>query len=65
MIIHSIISQNDIFFTDSISQPSYKNINGGFVEFSYTDGIKRISRLHSTNPHLYLDKHYAPYNIIN
>ena len=64
MIIHSIVSQNDIFCTNSIVQPSYENIKGGFVEINDTNGIKQINRLYSTNPYMYLDKRYTPYSTI-
>lgn len=64
MLIHSIVSENDIFFTDSVSQPVFRNIDGGLIEIDSSVGTGRIRRLHSTNPYLYLDKRYQPYNNI-
>lgn len=63
MLIHSIVSDNDIFFTDSVSKPVYENINGGFIEFENGCCVRRIKRLYSTNPYMYLDSRYLPYNI--
>ncbi len=62
MLIHSIISENDIFFTDSFSQPVFRNIEGGIIEIDSSVDVGKIRRLHSTNPYLYLDKRYQPYS---
>ncbi len=64
MLIHSIVSENDIFFTNSISQPVFRNIKGGLIEIDNSIGTGKIRRLHSTNPYLYLEKRYQPYNSI-
>ncbi len=64
MLIHSIVSENDIFFTDGISSPVFRNINGGLIEVDNSVGAGQIRRLHSTNPHLYLEKRYQPYSSI-
>ena len=64
MLIHSIVSESDIFFTDSIIQPVFRNINGGFIEIDSSVGTGRIKRLYSTNPYLYLEKRYQPYSNI-
>lgn len=64
MLIHSIISENDIFFTNSVSQPVFRNIDGGLLEIDDADDVRRIKRLFSTNPYLYLDKRYQPYSNI-
>ncbi len=64
MLIHSIVSENDIFFTDSIAKPVFQNVNGGFIEIDCDNGDKRIKRLYSTNPFLYLDTRYLPFNNI-
>lgn len=63
-MIYSIVSENDIFLTNEVSQPVFEKINGGMIEINTTNGIKQIKRLYSTNPHLYLDKRYLPYNNI-
>ncbi len=64
MLIHSIVSENDIFFTGGISPPVFRNISGGFIEIDISVGAGQIRRLHSTNPYLYLDKRYQPYSSI-
>lgn len=64
MLIHSIVSESDIFFTDSIAQPVFRNISGGLLEIDNQNGIRQIKRLYSTNPYLYLDKRYQPYSNI-
>lgn len=64
MLIHSIVSENDIFFTNSIISPVYENVNGGFLEIDSRNGVREVRRLYSTNPYLYLDKRYSPYSII-
>lgn len=63
MILHTIISEYDIFKYDE--QPTqFVNIAGGMLEYSVVNGQKQISRLHSTNPYLYLKDEYSPYSII-
>lgn len=57
MILHSIVSPADIFFTADVPKPEYRQIKGGIVELS--GGT--VKRLISTDPRLYLDKRYAPY----
>ncbi len=64
MLIHSIISENDIFFTNSVSAPVYENINGGMLEIENSGGKRQVKRLYSTNPFLYLDKRYSPYSLL-
>ena len=59
-MIHSIVSLSDIFYNedDQPKPPVYRKVRGGLVE---TDG-KRIRRLISTDPGMYLDKRYEPGN---
>ena len=64
MLIHSIVSESDIFYTDSVIQPVFRNINGGLIEVDNSVGMGRIKRLYSTNPYLYLEKRYQPYSNI-
>ena len=40
------------------------NVSGGILEIGEKNGVREIVRLHSTNPHMYLDKRYAPCNIV-
>ena len=65
MILHSIIAMDDIFCKNSVNAPMYKEIDGGILEIDGNEGGYQIKRLHSTNPSLYLDKKYQPYNKIN
>lgn len=68
MVIHSIVSLSDIFYYSGEKECSYtaeiKPIQGGYLEISEQGGEKRIRRLISTNPALYLDKRYQPYTSI-
>lgn len=60
-MIHSIISTDDIFFTENSVQTEYCRIDGGLLELNTVGGKKQVSRLHSTNPYLYLNSRYSPY----
>lgn len=68
MVIHSIVSLSDIFYNSCESEYGYtaetRPIQGGWLEISEQDGEKRIRRLISTNPALYLDKRYLPFTSI-
>lgn len=64
-MIHSIISMDDIFFTESAVKTEYRPISGGLLELNTVDGKKRIRRLHSTDPYLYLDRRFSPYSDIS
>ena len=68
MVIHSIVSLSDIFYNSGESEYCYtaetRPIQGGWLEISEQDGEKRIRRLISTNPALYLDKRYLPFTSI-
>ena len=67
MVIHSIVSLSDIFYNDGENE-SYTAeimpIQGGYLEIAEQNGEKRIRRLISTYPALYLDKRYQPYTSI-
>ncbi len=65
MILHSIISMDDIFCRNSVNAPTYKEVDGGMLELECSGEESYIKRLYSTNPQLYLDKRYTPYNKIN
>lgn len=62
-MIHSIVSMDDIFCNkDSGYQNSVsRSVNGGILELTEYCGEKRISRLYSTDPYMYLDKRYTPF----
>ena len=65
MILHSIIAMDDIFCKNSVNAPMYREIDGGFLEVEGDNDDYQVKRLYSTNPGLYLDKRYQPYNKIN
>ncbi len=65
MILHTIISEYDIFYNAESEQlPQFQNISGGMLEYKINNGEKQITRLHSTNPYLYLKNDYLPYSLI-
>lgn len=64
-MIHSIISMDDIFFTENTVRTEYRPIDGGLLELNTVGGKKQIRRLHSTNPYLYLDRRFSPYSDIS
>ena len=57
MIIHSIVSPDDIFRlpNDDARQTEFMPIEHGFVEL---DGRRMVKRVISTNPQDYLNKKY-------
>lgn len=59
-MIHSIISMDDIFFTENTVRTEYQKIGGGLLELNTVGGEKRVCRLHSTDPYLYLNRRYSP-----
>lgn len=63
MILHTIISEYDIFKgTDDAPMPQFTNIAGGIEEYRVnSDGKREMVRLHSTNPYLYLKGEYSPF----
>ncbi len=65
MILHSIISMDDIFCRNAVNAPMYKEINGGILELERNGEEAYVKRLYSTDPRMYLDNRYAPYNKVN
>ena len=69
MIIHSIVSNYDIFLNSgegqTFSAVGTEPVCGGFIEISEYGGKRQVTRLFSTNPALYLDKRYQPFTDIN
>lgn len=61
MIIHSVISPDDIFF-NAVSAARTIKIDGGFLETEETGGEIRVRRLISTDPSMYLKKEYYPFS---
>ena len=65
MILHTIVSEYDIIYnSESEQRPQFQNISGGMLEYKIYNGEKQITRLHSTNPYLYLKNDYLPYSLI-
>lgn len=58
MILHSIVSEQDIFCNmyGNVKLPEYRRVDGGILEIK--DG--KINRLISTDPKMYLDSRYFP-----
>ena len=69
MVIHSIVSDYDIFLNNgegqTFSAVETVAVCGGFIEVCECGGRKQVKRLFSTNPVLYLDKRYQPFTYIN
>ena len=66
MVIHSIVSPEDIFCnvaSNTAPKREVHRINGGLIETSEYNGVQLVSRLYSTNPALYPDKRYSPYSV--
>lgn len=66
MVIHSIISPEDIFCNAAnsvVPKREMHRINGGMLETSEYNGERLVCRLYSTNPALYLEKRYSPYSV--
>lgn len=59
MILHSIVPPEQIFAGTDLHY-EYKPLHGGYVQGVEQNGHFTISRLISTNPHMYLDPRYAP-----
>ena len=58
MILHTIISEQDIFYKPQQPKIRYKRVNGGMLELNGADGT--VNRLFSTDPAMYLDARYFP-----
>lgn len=64
-MLHTIINEYDIFKNENDINPTqFLDIQGGMLEYDENNGEKKIVRLHSTNPYLYLNQEYSPYTII-
>lgn len=60
MILHTIVPYEKIFETNDIPPTEYVNIRGGFAQLDTTGGKRRITRIISTDPSVYLDSTLAP-----
>ncbi len=64
MILHTIIDYSDVFYSSAVNSSvfSYSKIDGGLIEYrNDNSNKKRINRLLTTNPSLYLNKKYNVY----
>jgi hypothetical protein len=60
MILHTIVSMEDIMGPPPVQNTITKRVKGGIVELSGTDGNYTVNRLFSTDPSMYLKKEYHP-----
>ncbi|MCH5323701.1 MAG: hypothetical protein J1E39_00665 [Eubacterium sp.] len=60
MILHTIVSEGDIFYRQPEVKTVYRRVDGGLLELSGNGNEYVVNRLHSTNPAMYLDKRYYP-----
>ncbi len=60
MILHTVISEDDIFRADPAQKTVFRRVNGGLVELEETPRGAVVNRLYSTDPAMYLDKRYLP-----
>ena len=60
MIIHSIISPDDIFFNQTEPDIIERDIDGGKLSMIKINGEYKPYRLFSTDPALYLNSEYQP-----
>ena len=60
MILHTIVSMDDIFAAESKDETEYIETSYGFVGVVDSPEGKRIERLISTDPMLYLNPKFSP-----
>lgn len=60
MLLHTIVSMEDIFATNSAADIKTEKINGGHTEYEKVNGEYKLRRLISTDPAMYLKKQYQP-----
>lgn len=58
MVIHSIVSQYDIFCSGEQADIIERNVQGGRLSLINVNGEYKPHRLFSTNPSMYLDPKY-------
>lgn len=63
-MLYTVISPHDIFASE-FTPSSHLDIKGGRVEYTRCGNNKIITSLFSTDPKLYLDKRYAPGQILD
>lgn len=60
MIIHSVTPYHFLLPEEAIPQASMKKVGGDYLEGQETPQGFQISRIHSTNPAMYLNSQYTP-----
>lgn len=60
MIIHSIVSMEDIFATEYAPQTQVKRIGNSFINIDTSGDNGIVKSIFSTNPADYLNKKYQP-----
>jgi len=65
MIVHSVTPVHFLLDQPEIPAVSMRQISGGYVEGYHTSQGFHLSRLHSTDPALYLKNEYAPGSILH
>ena len=64
MIVHSVTPVHFLLDQPESPSASMQQIEGGYVEGYHTPQGFHMSRLHSTDPALYLKNEYAPGSIL-
>lgn len=60
MIIHSIVSMEDIFVTEYAPQTEVKRVGNSFINIDTSGENSRVKSIFSTKPADYLNKKYQP-----
>lgn len=63
MLIHSVTPAHMLMPAEAIPEPSYKQVGGSYLEGHDTPEGFQISRIHSTDPAMYLKTGHAPGSI--
>jgi hypothetical protein len=58
MLLHSIVPFDMIFGDTENQNTELKQVKGGYVELTKTNGKMQVSRVISTDPKMYLSKKY-------
>lgn len=63
MLLYTVMSYDAVFGTNTpLNAPKtgVSMIHNGYLEWTQTDGERRVSRVDSTDPSVYLREDYAP-----
>ena len=64
MILHTIIGEEDIFFSQAEYTKETVQMDGMHIECCVSNGERRVDRIISTNPADYINAAYMPGKII-